>query len=152
MKFPYQAYQAAPSPTVPNGILYRPEVPLTISGSAGSQTLWPLVDTGSDDTLLPLSSGRMVGAVLDPGQTWDVQGIGGQSVKAILGEVTFELARGPQLFRWVAKVGFVDFPRPEDEFAVVGHAGCLDYFRVTCDGHLHELDIEVTPAFPGQVI
>ena len=152
MKFPYQPYQTDPSPTVPSGILYRPEVPLRIIGAAGARTLWPLVDTGSDDTLLSLSVGLAVGAVLDANQSWHAEGIGGQTVSIILGEVTLELTDGNQVFRWLAKVGFVDFPNPEAEVALIGRAGCLDFFRIACDGHLRELEIAVTPAFPGQVL
>jgi hypothetical protein len=152
MKFSYQAYHGAPSPTVPTGIIYRPEVAVKIIGTSGWLPLWPVVDTGSDDTLLPLSAGRAVGAKLDKKQTWTVQGFGGQPTTVILGEVTLEMTAASQVFRWPAKVGFVDFNDPVHEVAVLGHSGFLDYFRVICDGHLREIEVDVTPAFPGQVI
>ena len=152
MNFPYRQYQTSASPTVPSGILYRPEVPLRIIGDTGALTLWALADGGSDDTLFPLSVGQMIGAQMDATQTWKAEGIGGQAVPIILGEVVFELSDGIQTFRWPAKIGLVDFANPQDEIALLGHAGCLDYFRVTYDGHLRTLEIEVTPAFPGQVL
>jgi len=46
MKFPYQRYQIGPSPTVPSGILHRPEIPVRIIGATGAPTLWPLLDAG----------------------------------------------------------------------------------------------------------
>ena len=152
MKFPYRQYHAAPSPTVPSGILHRPEVPLRIIGATGAVSVWALVDAGSDDTLFPLSVGQMIGATMDATQSWQVAGIGGQAVPIILGEVVLELTDGSRTFRWPAKIGLVDFASPQDEIALVGHAGCLDYFRVTFDGHLRSLEIEVTTAFPGKVL
>jgi hypothetical protein len=90
----------------------------------------------------------MIGATMDATQTWKVEGIGGQAVPIILGEVILELAEGNQTFRWPAKIGLVEFSDPKDEIALVGHAGCLDYFRVTYDGHLRTLGLRSRPHFP----
>ena len=152
MRFSYYQYLTYSSPTTPTGILHRPEILIRVVGKAGSSKLRALVDPGSDDTLLPLSVGRSIGATMDLTQTWHAEGIGGQAIPVILGEVEFELTDGKQTFRWTAKVGFVDFADPKDEITVLGHAGFLDYFRTTFDGHLRTLEIEVTPAFPGQVL
>ena len=152
MKFTYRQYQTDPSPSVPSGILNRPEVRLRVVGPTGVVSAWALVDTGSDDTLLPLSAARRIGAALDPSQSWTIEGIGGHALPVILGEVTLELVGSNQIFRWLAKVGFIDFADPQDEVLVIGHAGCLDFFRVTCDGSQREVEIDVTSAFPGQVI
>ena len=151
MKFAYRQFQVTPSPTAPGGVLHRAEIPLRVIGGTGAVTLWALVDAGSDDTLLPLSAGQMVGAAIDKSQTWKAEGLGGHSVPIILGEVMFEVTDGSQTLRWPAKVGFVDFSDPQDEVALVGHAGCLDYFRVIFDGYQRTLEIEVTPSFKGQV-
>jgi hypothetical protein len=150
MKFPYRQYHTTPSPTAPGGILHRPEIPLRLFGSTGAISLWALVDAGSDDTLYPLSVAQMIGASLDPTQSWKVEGIGGHAVPIILGEIVLEVSDGNQTFQWPSKVGFADFADPQDEVSLVGHAGCLDYFRVIYDGHLRTLEINVTPAFPGQ--
>lgn len=152
MKFLYRLYHTTPSPTVPSGILHRAEVPLRITGATGSITLWALVDGGSDDTLFPLSLAKIIGARTDTTQTWKVEGIGGHGLSIILGEVILELTDGKTTFRWPARIGFVDFPDPHDETALVGHAGFLDLFRVTYDGHLRSLEIEATPAFGGEVV
>jgi hypothetical protein len=151
MKFLYQTYHTVASPTVPSGMLHRPEVPLRVIGASGAGLLSVLVDCGSDDTLIPLSVGKNIGAALDATQTWIVEGLGGHSMPVILAEVILELTDGLQTFRWPAKVGLVDFADPQDEVTLLGHAGCLDFFRVTFDGHLQTLEVEVTPAFPGQV-
>jgi hypothetical protein len=111
-----------------------------------------LVDPGSDDTLLPLSLGQMIGAHMDATQNWKVEGIGGHAAAVFLGEVVIELTDGGQIFRWPAKIGLVDFADAQDEIVLVGHAGCLDYFRATFDGHQRLLEIEETPAFAGQIL
>jgi hypothetical protein len=152
MKFPYRRCYVDPSPTAPSGILYRPEMPLQIIGGAGAVDLCALVDPGSDDTLMPLNLGRKIGAVVDATQSWKMEGIGGQAVPVILGEVVLALTDGNQTFRWPAKVGLVDFADPKDEVVILGHAGFLDYFRVIFDGQMRALEIEVTPAFTGQVL
>ena len=151
MKFYYRSYLTQPSATTPTGIVHRPEIPLRILGNTGAFPTWALVDPGSDETLLPLSIGHLVGAKMDTTQTWQTVGLGGQAVVVILGELRLALTDGLQTFRWSANVGFVDFADPKDEATLVGHAGFLDYFRVTFDGHLRTLEIEVTPAFAGQI-
>ena len=152
MKFSYRQYLTHPSPTAPSGVLHRPVISLRSEGATATSLLTALVDPGSDDTLLPLTAGRSIGAKMDATQIWHAEGIGGQTVAVILGEVDFELTDGKQTFRWSATVGFVDFADPKDEVTILGHAGFLDYFRTTFDGHLRTLEIEVTPAFPGQVL
>jgi hypothetical protein len=152
MKFSYRKYLTQQSPTSPTGILHRPVISLRVAGTTGASLLNALVDPGSDDTLIPLTVGRAVGARPDPTHTWHAEGIGGQAVAVILGEVEFELTDGNLTFRWSAKIGLVDFADPKDEVAVLGHAGFLDYFRVTFDGHLRTLEIEATPGFTGQII
>jgi hypothetical protein len=120
-------------------------------GAGGTIDLWALVDGGSDDTLIPLSAGRKINATIDATQTWKMEGIGGQAVSVVLGDVVLEVTDGKQTFRWPAKVGFVDFADPTDEVVLVGHTGFLDFFRVTYDGPQRTLEIDATAVFPGQV-
>ncbi len=151
MIFAYRQYPTFTSPTVPTGVLYRPEISVRVVGTLSALWTWALVDPGSDDTLLPLSLAQAIGARMDPLQTWSVEGFGGQALPVVLGEIELELNDGNQTFRWPARIGVVDFADPQDEITLVGHAGFLDYFRVTFDGHAHALHIDVTPSFPGRV-
>ena len=88
---------------------------------------------------------------MDPAQTWRVAGLGGQALDCVLGDVKLEVTDGTHAFRWPAKIGFVDFLHPRDEVIVVGHAGCLDLFRIVYDGPDGSLEMIVTPSFTGQV-
>lgn len=151
MKFNYLRYLSHSGPTTPTGVLYRPVIPLQLGGNLGRFSTSALVDPGSDETLLPLSVGQIVGANIDRTQNWQVEGIGSQAMPVTLGELEFELTDGNRTFHWSAKVGLVDFARPEDEVTILGHAGFLNYFRVIFDGHQRTLEIDITPAFPGQV-
>ena len=128
MRFPYQRYEVHPSTSLPEGVLYRPELPIRVIGSAGHVSLLALADTGIDETLLPRSVGELVGAAIDETQSWSVAGFGGQQVDVVLAEVEFELVSRRNGHRWRAKVGLVDFPNPEDEAAVLGHVGFFDQF------------------------
>ena len=86
MKFPYQRYTVTPSPSVPDGILYRPEVPLRVIGSIGDASFLALVDSGADETLLPCSMGEAIGVRIDDSTQSQVAGIGGQLVDVWYGQ------------------------------------------------------------------
>jgi len=149
MKFPYWSYQVTPTPTLPGGLLSRPEVPLRVTGPAGTVCVLTLVDSGADETLLPRSIGDAVGAVIDDSVTWPMGGIAGEEVHASPGEVDLELMSLGQSYRWTVTVAFVSFPDPADEAAILGHVGCLMFFRTTFDGEAGELEIQPASAFPG---
>jgi hypothetical protein len=65
MRFRYASYEVDPSPTVPSGVLYRPEVTIDVIGSRRIETIQALVDTGSDETVFPASLARAIGVQLD---------------------------------------------------------------------------------------
>ena len=151
MRFPYWSYQVTPTPTLPSGLLSRPEVPLRITGPAGTITLLTLVDSGADETLFPRSIGDAVGAVIDDSVTWLMGGIGGQEVHASPGDVQLELMSPGQSYRWTVTVAFVSFSDPADEQAILGHVGCLAFFRTTFDGEAGELEMQPASTFPGTI-
>lgn len=141
MKFAYQRYAIEPSPEFPKGILYRPEVPLRIIGTMGDATVLALVDTGADLTLPPRSIGEAIGVAMGDGPISRASGIAGQEVEVALAVVELELAQGRTVYQWSAKVGFVAFATPEDEVAVMGHAGSLHHFVARFHGRRHELEL-----------
>src|SRR5438132_5220550 len=104
MSFPYQRYQVEPSATLPDGVLYRPELPIRIIGAAGDASFFALADTGADETLLPRSVAELIGAEIDDTQAWSVAGFGGHTVVAVLADVDLELASRKKVYRWRAKV------------------------------------------------
>lgn len=55
MKIKYSRYAAPPSASNPLGVIVRPEVLLRVVGSDADEYMMALVDTGADETVLPLS-------------------------------------------------------------------------------------------------
>ncbi len=151
MKFPYRSYQVMPTPTLPGGILSRPEIPLHITGPGGTISVLALVDTGADETLLPRSVGDDVGAIIDDSIRWPLGGIAGQEIHASPGEVELKLMGPDRSYRWTVTVAFVSFPDPADEQAILGHAGFLASFRALFDGESGELEIQPVATFPGTI-
>lgn len=151
MKFPYKQYTIKPSAISESKLLYRPMVPLRLVGPAGEAFFWALVDTGADNTLLPRSIGFEVGIAFDEEQAAWVTSYGGHRMSAAPADVRLQLSRDGQAFHWSAKVGFVKFENPENEVALLGHTGCLNYFHASFDGEAHEVELVPTPEFPGAV-
>ncbi len=53
MKFQYVVYSVNPSVMIPDGVVFAPEVPVTVIGPIGDEILLSLVDSGGDFTLFP---------------------------------------------------------------------------------------------------
>ena len=150
MKFRYKPYPNTPSATIPDGVLYRPVIPLRITGNQGDAYVWALVDTGADETLMPRALAEVIGIEPnDARQTW-VSGYGGSRVPVAPAEVTLQIGRAGKSLSWQATIGFAPFEEPEDEIALLGHAGALQFFNITFSGNKRE--VEITPAknFPGR--
>jgi hypothetical protein len=131
--------------------VYRPVIPVRVIGPLGAKDLIALVDTGSDDTLLPRSVGDAVGAMIDDNQKSNVTGFGAQRVPVAPGDVELELSDGQDAYRWPATVSFVSFADPNDEIAVLGHAGFLEFFTATFDGGARTLELVANARFPGRL-
>ncbi|MCH7726020.1 MAG: retroviral-like aspartic protease [Planctomycetes bacterium] len=125
--------------------------PLRVIGPSGDAFLWALVDTGADQSVLPRSVADTIGLTLDQSQQSWVIGFGGQQVAIVPAEVDLQLGQAGQTFHWTATAAVVSFANVADEIVILGHAGCLDFFRTTFDGQGRELELVPTPQFPGTV-
>jgi hypothetical protein len=143
MKFRYVSYEVDASPTVPRGVLYRPEVTIDVIGSLRKERIQALVDTGSDETVFPASLAKAIGVQLDRASASQASAVGGQVVQLIPGRVMLQLTEGEQKYRWQTTAGFLEVNHPEDEVALLGYAGFLEFFRATFHSEQHEL--ELTP-------
>lgn len=141
MKFAYRKYEVDVSRTIPDGLLHRPTVPIRLIGSGGSIVVRGLLDTGADETIFPRSIAEMLGVELEEAEAVPVAGIGGHPVMAVLGTVDMEVGKGKQRVRWRQQVRFATFARADDEEAILGHAGFLDFFTATFDGKKHEVTL-----------
>ena len=148
MRFRYAAYEVDPSPTVPSGVLYRPEVTIEVIGLRRIETIQALVDTGSDETVFPASLARAIGVQLDHAATGQASAVGGHAVQLVPGSVVLQISEGGRVYRWQSTVGFLEVEQPEDEVALLGYAGFLEFFRATFDSQIHELELTANDRFP----
>jgi predicted aspartyl protease len=132
LAFPYRiAADVEASPSAPEIPVYRPMIPLLLIGPHGRQALtFALVDTGADDTLLPMYLVASLGIKLES-KVYALFGASGRAIQVRYGIVEIEMAR-PEIgsYRWEAKVGF-QAVRPT---SVLGRAGCLDRLGTFFDG------------------
>jgi hypothetical protein len=141
MKFRYAHYEIDPSPTVPTGILCRPEIPVDVIGPRNVETVQALIDSGSDETVFPASLADAIGVQLQWDATGQAAAVGGHVVNLIPGSVILEIALGEEKYRWRTTVQFLQVEDPEQEVALLGYAGFLEFFRATLDSETRELEL-----------
>jgi hypothetical protein len=100
-----------------------------------------LVDTGSDNTILPRSIATDLGIPLRDAPGPPASVFGGYTVRLLTGEVTLRIQSDNETVEWRTEACFFEFPNREDETVILGHAGFLDYFTATFDGKLGELTL-----------
>ena len=142
MKIPYCPTIWIDQTTGSLDYVLRPEIELIVHGPTESVIYSALVDTGSDDVVLPSSLGRYVGASLTPSPR-HAQAFGGSILEFAVGEVELELKADGDSFRWRTEVKFMEFSEVADETLVVGHKGFLEFFTAIFDGH--EAVLTLTP-------
>jgi predicted aspartyl protease len=122
-------------------LIVRPVITIRIAGSRSAARWDALVDTGADETLLPLSLAELLGVELDAEGTSLAAGISGDKLTIHYGEVEFQIAEGIEEVKWRSTVGFVEFGNSDEEIIVLGHSGCLDFFTAIFNGELAELEM-----------
>ena len=149
MIFDYTTYEVDASSTNPLGIVRRPEVLLRVSGGTSARLLLALVDTGADESVLPLSLAESIGVAIDDANTLQAAGVGGHLIDLLPGSVELEVTNGSESYKWRTVVGFARFEEPDDECAILGHVGALEYFTATFDGESHQLSLAPNATFPS---
>jgi hypothetical protein len=136
MNLPYASYQVEPTPSQ-SGVttIHRPVIPFRVLGSTSGAVFYGLVDTGSDETILPRALATLIGIATDPANSVTMLTASGE-IDVGYGQVTFELGKGKNLCRWSATFGIIDQPW---EKAILGHAGFLQYFYVTLFGEKKQI-------------
>ncbi len=148
MRFPYSAFLSPAPDSGEEVVIFRPEVPLRIYGASGSTVHMALVDTGADNTILPLSIARELNITTQKAKGPGATAFGGQQIVLSFADVQLEIAEGKFMLRWQARVQFFDFPDAEPETLVVGHQGFLDFFTAVFDGGQMSLDLEPNGDMP----
>jgi len=127
-------------------VRYRPIVPIGFSGPLGWRFIDGCLDCGSDDTILPLSLARKLGIDLTGAPQGEAHPVGGTIVPYAYAAVTLRVSDGIETCEWSATVGFVDLPL---RWALLGHAGFLDFFDADLRGARREVFMTPNRQFPG---
>jgi hypothetical protein len=130
---------------------HRPEVTIDAIGPRRAETIQALVDAGSDETVFPASLASAIGTVLDHASAGQASAVGGNAVQIVPGKVTPQLSQGGQTHRWQTSVEFLETERPEDEVALLGYAGFLEFFRATFDSESRELELTPNNRLPREL-
>jgi hypothetical protein len=130
-------------------VVHRPEVTIDVIGSLRSETIQGLVDTGSDETVFPTSLADAIGVQLNRASAGQASAVGGHAVQLIPGSVVLQITEREQAYRWRTTVGFLDVDQPEDEVALLGYSGFLEFFRATFDSQSHILELTPNDRFAG---
>jgi len=125
--------------------IYRPIVPLVINGPKGSLRIRPLLDSGSDFTLFPLSVAEVIGIEVHRDRIGAVGGIEGGSLATYPGNVELELSDNVESCRWTTTIYF-----SASNNMLLGHLGALEYFTVTLNHYERTFSLEPNEVFPGQ--
>jgi hypothetical protein len=149
MKWAYRKYAVERSRICPSGTVYRPEVKIRVRGTQSETYLRVLVDTGADHTVLPYSIAADIGAELFEDEVDAAKGVSGHEIAIIPGRVELELLDGDASCQWITVIGFAKFASATDECSIFGHAGCLEYFFATFDGHSQVVELTRRPNFPS---
>jgi hypothetical protein len=154
VRFPFRPCDVVPSAAHPFPTIWRPIVPIRVSGPAGTSKLFGLLDTGADETTIPMNVAALLGLELDPREPARFLGTGGQQAKGFYGkDVGFEFRQGKKSYRWVIpKVACLyDPPEAIGEETItltLGQIGFLRYFNVTFDNQRARVEIRPNGLFP----
>jgi hypothetical protein len=149
MKFSYIALPTR-RPVFPLGgamARHRPLAAIEVRGPSGTRSLTAALDSGSDDTLLPAYLAPLLGIDLDSAPSGESGTVGGSPVAYRYATVSFRLSDGYEEYAWDAIAGFVGAPM---RWAILGHAGALQYFDVQFLGSRREVSMSANPSFPGR--
>ncbi len=150
LQFPYVEellFGRAPSTLPPGSVSrWRPLIPVTVGGPAGFFGAGKaLLDTGSDDTVLPLDLLPVLGVKPLPDKSHRIRWRG-QAYPIEYAEVSLTLADDMSTYRWLALVTFSGAPIP---YPILGNNGCLQYFDTRFHGADHSVELVANWTYPG---
>src|SRR5262249_15434392 len=104
------------------------------------------LDSGSDDTLFPMSLAIQLGVDLTGAAEGESRVVGGSVVPYVYASASLRVADVSESYEWTAMVGFTNAPL---RWAILGHTGCLEFFDVQLLGKRRESVVVPNASFPG---
>jgi hypothetical protein len=130
-------------------VRYRPLIRIQIAAPLGSRILDANLDTGSDDTVFPAYLAPRLGIDLANAPEGEAGAISGIPIPYRYAPVTLRISDGYEECVWE---GIVGFAAASMRWAVIGHAGVLQFFDVQFLGERREVILTPNPSFPGQLV
>jgi hypothetical protein len=118
-----------------------------VFGPLGSRLYDGCLDSASDDTIFPRSLARTLGIDLTGAPQGQAQLVGGMVVSYQYATVALRVTDGVEACEWTSIVGFVDLPL---RWALLGHAGFLEFFDIELWGARREVAIMPNSSYQGQ--
>ena len=125
----------------------RPVLPVFVSGPKRSVTRDFLLDTGSDDIVLPDSLAPQLGIDLATAPSIPVTLAGRGVVVCRYAQLGLRISDGSETCEWDAIVGFVPVALRQP---LLGFAGFFQFFNVEFRGAVSEFTITPSSVFPGR--
>jgi hypothetical protein len=154
MRFDYASSISAAADTGEPIAVFRPEIRITLHGPNGVEDIDALVDTGADNTILPESVARHLGIPLVRATGPAAQAFGGHELALSYADVELEIVHPSGSLRWFAHVYFAAAAHDdEDQVALLGRDGVLEYFTANFIGDEFALELEPNeylPRAPGR--
>ena len=128
-------------------VRHRPIISIRLIGPMGSRLYDGCVDSAADDTVFPAALAKTLGIDLTNAPQGEAQPVGGLVLRYSYATVVLRLTDGFETYEWPAVIGFADLPL---RWALLGHAGFLDFFDAELRGSRREVSFTPNVAFPGQ--
>ncbi len=125
----------------------RPIVDVALIGPATSIVRAALLDTGADDTVFSVADAQLLGLNLSQAPQYTAAGVGGPPRVITYAPVTLRLTDGKEFREWPALVGFTS---ARMNYALLGFAGCLQYFDALFHGEQEVVELTVSGLYRGK--
>lgn len=149
MKFAYLPLTVSrPSPAMRGAkVRYRPIVPIHILAPRMLPPIDACIDSAADDAVFPPHMATRLGIRFGATQAGQSRLVGGTIINVNYAQATMLLSDGHETLEWDTVVGFSTVPM---RWALLGHAGFLEFFDVQLLGDRREVIVIPNAAFPGQ--
>ncbi len=148
MAFPYfDVHKAQPIyPLHGRSVRPRPIISVALFGPSGSVPLDALLDTGADDTVFHEDIAPLIGVDLTNAPIGTAGGMGSGETVIRYATVRLRIADNQEKREWTAIVGFAALGKRR---AVLGFAGCLEYFTATFHGDREVVELAINKLYTG---
>lgn len=148
LRFPYLQVAMGQPIVALGGKVHRPRpvIGVAIIGPAGMIPYDGLLDSGSDDVLFPEDVAALICIDLTNAPQGTASAFGQRNIPVRYAEATLRIADNQERREWRAWVSFAPVTR---RYALLGHAGFLQYFTTTFHGDHEEVELTVNGHYPG---